>query len=93
MLAQDRCKQGLFSLSVMQLRPPSSFVFFVRYRLGLANSLPILVHLGLETLFDLGFGLDLLLYRPDFSLKSLFCPHNLALQIETAALLGVVGIE
>lgn len=53
----------------------------------------VLVDLGLETLFDFSLLLHLLPYRTDLSLESLLCSYDLALEIETATLLRIVGVK
>lgn len=53
----------------------------------------VLVDLGLETLFDFSLLLHLLPYRTDLSLESLLCSYDLALKIETATLLRIVGVK
>lgn len=67
--------------------------FSAHYRVPLDRVLPIFVHLWLEPFLDLGFGFEFLLYRSKLTLEPLLCPHNLALQVETTALLRIVGVE
>lgn len=56
-------------------------------------SLPVLVDLGLPALLDFGLLLNLFFYGTNLTLEALLCPHNLALEVEAAALLGVVGVK
>ncbi|KAI9151571.1 Rap1 GTPase-GDP dissociation stimulator 1-A [Paramyrothecium foliicola] len=60
---------------------------------SVASRLPVFVNLWLEPFFHLGGLLHLLPYGPNLALESLLGAHNLALQVEAAALLRVIGVE
>lgn len=53
----------------------------------------VLIKLGFETLFRLSLMLCLFPQRAQLPLEPLFRPHNLALQVETAALARFVGVK
>lgn len=55
--------------------------------------LPILIQLRLEPFFDLGLLRGLFQGRPYLGIYALPRPQDLALQVEAAALLGIVGVE
>lgn len=60
---------------------------------ALNRGLPVLVNLWLPSLFELLISLCSRLRLPNLELDPLSCSQNLALQIETTTLLGVVEIE
>lgn len=61
--------------------------------LRVVSRLPVLVDLGLPALLGFGLLLNLLPHGAELALEPLFCPHNLALQVEAAALGRIVGVE